>query len=385
MDLARDGYWFEGRKEWALDLLSCLEGITTEQSMKILRGEAILKGISSTDTTVGYYDMPDKEFQKRLSDYDKWIAEQVEKKRKEAEEEMNFHEAQWDEISKMGQRADLMRKASLLRDELMEGRPEKPKEIVPPKNPVKLGKFVVEKELLDNYLKVASDHDLMDPWSAGTALLLSGRMMRIHLMLRESVGLHGFWGRSDKRPGEPDAFDKALQAAVHSNNRKDDRYIELQKRRRQGSGSEFAAMELAEASLPQVEKSPTTPDEVYKRLHPKGEDGKLIKPLVTGIPASRGRASGPVKLVLDEKDFASVKKGDVLVTTMIVPDTIFAIDKIAALVTDVGGLTSHAAIVSREFHVPCIVGAIKATKSLKDGQRVTVDGTTGKVFPEGDV
>lgn len=107
---------------------------------------------------------------------------------------------------------------------------------------------------------------------------------------------------------------------------------------------------------------------------------KPVKALIRGLGASSGKATGPVRLVLDSNDFSKVQKGDILVTSMITPDTIFAIDKIAALVTDVGGLTSHAAIVSREFNIPCVVGATYATKALKDGQNITVDGTAGLVF-----
>jgi pyruvate,water dikinase len=75
-----------------------------------------------------------------------------------------------------------------------------------------------------------------------------------------------------------------------------------------------------------------------------------------------------------------VKNGDILVTTMTNPLFVPAIQKAAAIVTDVGGLLSHAAIVSREFGIPCIVGTKKATKILNDGDEIIVDGTKGEVY-----
>ena len=368
MDLAREAYWFEDRKEWALNVLSHLNGMTVDQALKVLRGEASLSGIDDIE----FHETPDAKFQKRLTKHNQWLADKEIKEQKERQDTMDAHEKQWDELDRNEKRIVAIQRASELHDEVMSGRPEKPKEIVVPKNPVKLGKFIVEKELLDNYLKVASDHDLMDPWDAGTALLLSGRMMRIHLLLRESVGLEGYWGRDEKRPYDPDAFDKALQAVVHKNNEKDERYKLRQKQIRSKSyGATAETIEAAGAA-----------EESYKRLHPDDEEGEPIEPLVKGLPASQGRATGPVRLAMTEAALKDVKKGDVLVTSFISPDTIFAIDKVAAIVTDVGGLTSHAAIVSREFGVPCIVGAGNATKVLKDGDIVTVDGSTGLVFPK---
>ena len=73
-----------------------------------------------------------------------------------------------------------------------------------------------------------------------------------------------------------------------------------------------------------------------------------------------------------------VKKGDILVTVMTSPDMVPAMTRAAAIVTDEGGMTCHAAIVASELGTPCIVGAKEATKLLKDGMMVTVDGTRGR-------
>ncbi|MBI4186925.1 MAG: phosphoenolpyruvate synthase [Chloroflexi bacterium] len=102
--------------------------------------------------------------------------------------------------------------------------------------------------------------------------------------------------------------------------------------------------------------------------------------LLTGAPASPGMASGPVKIVTEPSQIYKVLKGDVLVAEMTTPDFVPAMKRAVAIVTDKGGRTAHAAIVSRELGIPCVVGSERATASLKDGQVVTVDGSRGKVY-----
>jgi len=106
--------------------------------------------------------------------------------------------------------------------------------------------------------------------------------------------------------------------------------------------------------------------------------------LLSGAPASPGVASGPVRIVSEASLIDTVKTGDILVTEMTTPDFVPAMKRAAAIVTDRGGRTAHAAIVSRELGIPCIVGTEQATSTLKDGQVITVDGSTGKVY-EGKV
>jgi len=102
--------------------------------------------------------------------------------------------------------------------------------------------------------------------------------------------------------------------------------------------------------------------------------------LLSGAPASPGVASGPVKIVKDPSLIDKVLKGDILVAEMTTPDYVPAMKRAVAIVTDRGGRTAHAAIVSRELGIPCVVGAEKATTSLKDGQIITVDGSNGKAY-----
>ena len=102
--------------------------------------------------------------------------------------------------------------------------------------------------------------------------------------------------------------------------------------------------------------------------------------LLSGSPASPGIASGPVKIVPDPSQIDKVLEGDILVAAMTTPDFVPAMKRAAAILTDRGGRTAHAAIVSRELGIPCIVGSEKATTTLKDGQVITVDGSKGKVY-----
>ncbi len=102
--------------------------------------------------------------------------------------------------------------------------------------------------------------------------------------------------------------------------------------------------------------------------------------LLKGETASRGIASGPVRIVRSKEELGKVQKGDVLVARMTMPDYVPAMQRAAAIVTDEGGMTSHAAIVSREMGIPCIVGTEHATESLKDGQTITVHASRGIVY-----
>ena len=104
------------------------------------------------------------------------------------------------------------------------------------------------------------------------------------------------------------------------------------------------------------------------------------KILVKGQGAAPGIASGRVVIIRDVKDTGSVKEGDILVTRMTNPDMVPAMRKVAAIVTDEGGMTCHAAIVSRELGTPAVVGTKNATNVLKNGQLVTVDGEKGLIY-----
>ncbi|GBD11414.1 Phosphoenolpyruvate synthase [bacterium HR23] len=102
--------------------------------------------------------------------------------------------------------------------------------------------------------------------------------------------------------------------------------------------------------------------------------------LLQGDPASPGIASGPVRIVRSPAELAKVREGDVLVAEMTTPDYVPAMKRASAIVTERGGRTCHAAIVSREMGIPCVVGAEGALAKLHDGLEVTVHGSLGKVY-----
>ena len=103
--------------------------------------------------------------------------------------------------------------------------------------------------------------------------------------------------------------------------------------------------------------------------------------LLQGLPAVPGAASGEVRVLMDVSDGARLQDGEILVAQMTNPDWLPTMRRAAALVTDTGGMTCHAAIVARELGVPCIVGARTATKDLTDGMVVTVEPVLPFPFP----
>jgi pyruvate,water dikinase len=114
------------------------------------------------------------------------------------------------------------------------------------------------------------------------------------------------------------------------------------------------------------------------------DETKHPKLLLEGLGASPGVASGAVVIVKDPSEIDKVKQGDILVAEMTNPDYVPAMRRAAAILTDKGGRTSHAAIVSRELGIPAVVGSLHATTMLAVGEIITVDGFDGKIY-EGDV
>lgn len=118
--------------------------------------------------------------------------------------------------------------------------------------------------------------------------------------------------------------------------------------------------------------------EKEKTVDPKSLDA--MKQILAGAPASPGIAFGPVARILELSHLDEVKEGAVLVTDMTSPDFVPAMKRAAGIITDKGGQTSHAAIVSRELGVPAVVGTKTATKILKNGDQVTLDGASGNIY-----
>ncbi|MCZ4540521.1 phosphoenolpyruvate synthase [Dietzia maris] len=109
--------------------------------------------------------------------------------------------------------------------------------------------------------------------------------------------------------------------------------------------------------------------------------GSEVEPIVSGLGAGPGTAIGTARVLTELADGVNLAAGEILVATMTDPDWLPILQRAAAIVTDEGGVTCHAAIVGRELGRPVIVGTRSATADIADGQTITVDGTAGVVYP----
>src|SRR3989338_2650065 len=101
---------------------------------------------------------------------------------------------------------------------------------------------------------------------------------------------------------------------------------------------------------------------------------------LTGLGTSPGQAQGKVRIVTGSKDEGRFQDGEILVTRITDPTMVMMMNRASAIVCDIGGMTSHPSILSRELGIPCVVATKNATTRLKDGQEIIVDGKTGDVF-----
>ena len=152
--------------------------------------------------------------------------------------------------------------------------------------------------------------------------------------------------------------------------------IELEKHYNKPQDIEFA---IEENKIHLVQTRPIT---TINKISERDQNQEKItqEPILSGIAASPGRGAGKVKIVQDLADLSKIQKGDVLVAKITKPDYVAAMERASAILTDEGGSSSHAAIVSRELGIPAVVGAQEATTKLHENQEITVDGTEGKVY-----
>lgn len=106
----------------------------------------------------------------------------------------------------------------------------------------------------------------------------------------------------------------------------------------------------------------------------------MPKEILKGTSASKGIIEGAVFVIKNKKDIFKFTPGSILVTEMTNPSYVPAMMNAAGIITDIGGITCHAAIISRELGIPCIVGTKEATKKLKTGQTVILDANKGIVY-----
>lgn len=107
---------------------------------------------------------------------------------------------------------------------------------------------------------------------------------------------------------------------------------------------------------------------------------KYMKKISKGLGVSSGIALGKVKIIKSMKRFPEFNEGDILVAKITDPTMVMLMSKAGAIICDIGGMTSHPSIVSREMGIPCVVATKNATKVLKDGMQVRVDGTKGIIY-----
>ncbi|MDO5825119.1 MAG: phosphoenolpyruvate synthase [Methanosphaera sp.] len=122
----------------------------------------------------------------------------------------------------------------------------------------------------------------------------------------------------------------------------------------------------------------TTLDNITEVEESSDDEERVI--ITRGLGASPGLVSGTVKIVSNLDELDKILDGDILVTTMTTPDMVPAMKRANGIVTDEGGVTCHAAIISRELGIPCVSGTGNATSVLEDNVEVTIDGKKGLVF-----
>ena len=127
----------------------------------------------------------------------------------------------------------------------------------------------------------------------------------------------------------------------------------------------------------------TTLDNIDSSKHDESLDDEERVIITRGLGASPGLVSGTVKIIRELDELDKILEGDILVTTMTTPDMVPAMKRANGIVTDEGGVTCHAAIISRELGIPCVAGTGEATMVLKENAKVTIDGKKGLVY-EGD-
>lgn len=135
------------------------------------------------------------------------------------------------------------------------------------------------------------------------------------------------------------------------------------------NGFEFVAVAGATEWIPRA-VSPQKQEAI--RLSTPDDD-------VVGVTACGGRVRGLVRLVLTDQDMLDMTPGEILVTTSTTPSLMLAVEKAAGIVTDEGGMLCHAAIVSREFDIPCVIGTADATRRLRTGDTIDMAADEGKV------
>jgi pyruvate,water dikinase len=105
-----------------------------------------------------------------------------------------------------------------------------------------------------------------------------------------------------------------------------------------------------------------------------------MKCILKGVGTSAGISEGMVRIIRTKEDRAGFQDGDILVTEITDPSMVSLMSRASAIVCDIGSITSHPSIVSRELGIPCVVATKNGTRKLKNGMRIRIDGKSGEIF-----
>ncbi len=232
--------------------------------------------------------------------------------------------------------------------------------------------------------EVTPDHYVIDP--QGPRIVLKNISKQSVMLIREEGGGNRRVEVASDRQQAPKLSDAEILRLTSLG-----RHIEAHYRRpmdiewclEDGELFVVQARPITTGGAAEAKPSKTTSPEGRKMetsTHAKESSTGPAKILVRGLGASPGMAEAKVRRLSGVADMDQLRPGEVLVTSMTMPDMVPAMSRAAAIVTDEGGMTCHAAIVSRELGVPCVVGTREGTKVLHDGMEVTVDGKAGIVY-----
>ncbi len=105
-----------------------------------------------------------------------------------------------------------------------------------------------------------------------------------------------------------------------------------------------------------------------------------MKKILTGIAASSGKVEGTARVVASDADLEAFQEGEILIAKITDPTMTIAMNRSAAIVCDIGGITSHPSIISRELGIPCVVATRNATQIIKTGDKIVVDANEGTIY-----
>ncbi|HEU0168829.1 MAG TPA: PEP-utilizing enzyme, partial [Chloroflexota bacterium] len=234
-------------------------------------------------------------------------------------------------------------------------------------NPEKLAKFEELYEAARRYIIVTEDHSY---WIDSMSI---AAMRQLALACGRRLVQKGVIGDPD------DVFYLRLQELKDNlgGNTADRRQIARQRRDEKAEWSR--AVPPLSIGVPPPESDDPFVDSLLVRFLGPFMEPEREPDLIKGIAAAPGMVQGVAKVVRSLNEASKLREGDIMVCEMTLPPWTPLFSNIGGVVADTGGVLSHCAIVSREYHIPAVVGTVIGTTTIKDGMTITVDGTKGLV------